>query len=618
LKLERKMPIIIVFIGLSSCALIALLGGWYFFGWAISLRYLYLSTGLIIAAVYPWMILRSQAGDKNETFFNKLRRRMGRNIIQNSSYLKAVTALALIRETALRIPYWPLEFAIAGTGLAMESAPNVEMRNALGYTLKPRMPLVTSATMLLINLAFLILFYITNWGGIKGAFDSIIFMAMIVTIIWLFAFVFVPIEMELRVLGSRKGAIVNFIKVSCYTFLSVCILSFIYRRISGTDISFFEVASGTLTAGHLYAEQGPLSKIWTAVTNRDFAALHAMPRDYVLTLLAAILFDIAIIKRVTGFIFNRGQAFTRTTEESEAALQVSILLQSFDEAERYAVELPPNHPQQTALELNTHLRNNAFPKALELVEKFVNRLQFAAGDDSHITLDYREKWLVAATRITAEHGDDRALQYLVWSIQQPELETRDLVKLVAMQVVHGGVSQVIAFSHYGYTLCDSEVRGPVRDKLWFQERLESIARLGIGDWSERRGDSNDSSSFEGSYLDFIVETIRFEKAMMILSGSRLFKNAPREMDEKTFGRFLQPPSFQNWTNVGWLSEAESADRFYILDTIFLLRGLKLAPDLDSGLNEAFKKLDHAWGGHVLRRFGVSDRELQVLETTDLA
>ena len=588
---------------------------WLAFGFSFAIRYLYLSIGIVVAITAVIQAIRVWTRQET-TLHSQLVNTVLRQKLLSSKSNTFRIAVSLLKEAALRVPYWPLELSRLTLQEKINRAPNLIAKSAVALDFSPRFPVITASWMLAINLVFLGL-RITFDFPPGGAFQFYVTVCMFVTIIWFLDFFLNPIEVQLRQSGTLYDTALRFALVCILSLFAVVVLVYTYRLTTTTDGSFIGVLSDVLFAGrfnpNLKAIEDELAKSLSAGDIKlTLAALGKIDRSLFVSLAACILFYSTIGKRLWPILKGRGSLFRRTTQESETAANTSLQLAEFDTARRYAVELPADHLIHSMINLREAIDQRRFEDAYEMIEDMVNRARRQNKHEQPVVLDAREKWFMLASISSGLQDGLGDIEFVIWSVDRPWLELRDLGKFIVTLSLYGGAPQVVAFSHYLYAVLAEK---GTRAELF---RQKVVSRFLIGAWEPVSHVSVDADSFETSYIDYLAGAVQSEKVSYLLRAAPIYQQAARDLDQKTFDDYVVFPDLKQWADVSRFSALQSIDRMYVVDVMISLAelakqsGLDDALSLSSGISDAKSKLEEGWGMPIAERLGMNSELIRQL------
>src|SRR5262245_39811699 len=127
---------------------------WALFNADIALRYLYLSIGVFVAIGLIW-----QARNRLSQHDGSIHAQVWNTLVQQEAFSSVSRVLRVVllfaKEAALRLTYWPFEACLMAIEDKLQGAPNVVARAAIVREFEPRIPVITAAWMLLINVVLL-------------------------------------------------------------------------------------------------------------------------------------------------------------------------------------------------------------------------------------------------------------------------------------------------------------------------------------------------------------------------------------------------------------------------------------------------------------------------------
>jgi hypothetical protein len=579
---------------------------WLAFGSSFAGRYVYLSVGIVVAIVSVIQTIR-RLTKRGATLFGQLMNSVVLQQALSSSSGKFKLALLLVKEAALRLTYWPVEFSLLAIEEKIEGAPNLVAKGAIGMHFSPRIPVIVASWMLAINLAFLALW--ESFPLVRGAtFQFYVTICMLVTIVWFLDFFVNPIEVQLRRSGTAKEAALRFALVCALSVSAVVVLIYTYRLATTGTASLVAVISDVLFGGQFNAELKDIKDgIAKSLSNGDIKGVLAetarIDRSLLASMAVCILFYLTIGKRLLPVIFGRASLFRRTADESMAATSTSIQLGDLAAARQYASELPDDHSFHVMIKLRDALNQRLFDDAYGMIQDLVARARRQNKLTEPVVLDAREKWgLLASISSGLEEGLGD-IDFAIWSIDRPFLELRDLAKFITSLTLHGGVGQISAFSHYLHQALEN--KGP-RAEL-FRDRV--VGRFLIGAWEKVSNEKLDSASFDTSFLDYLVASVQTDKAGYLLREAPLFRRVPDEMNERAFLDHFRLPDPGEWTDSSRFLDLESIDRFYIVDIMIGMAQIAKQSGGDDGaktfrdISDARIQLEKHWGSPVFDRLG---------------
>jgi hypothetical protein len=622
MKLEGSNVVKFTF-GAAKFAIV--LGGisWALFGFSFALRYLYLSIG-IGAALSTILLTVSRLTQHDGTMHAQIVNILFRQQAFSSTSKVLRFLLFMLKESALRLTYWPFELGLMAIDDRLRRAPNVNARGAIGREFAPRLPVMIAGWMLAINLVLLCLYTLFQFEP-GGAFQVIVTICMYATIIWYVDFLFNPIEVQLRQAGTVKEATVRFVFMCVLAIIAVVTLVYTYRILMSSNVSLSVVIGDVLFAGRFDTElKAAETAVYEALSKGDFVAaweaFSNIKQGSLISVAACLLFYSTIVKRLWPILKGSESVFRRTETESAAAAAASLELGAFDDARRYASELPVDHVLVSLIDVREAFAKRRFNDAYGMIERLVNQARRQNRLVDSVTLDKREIWF--ALVVLGNSGPDGILDldFAVWSVEQPYLQEHDLAKFIVTRAFYGGIPHVVAFAHYLYTVLEG------RGERAAQFRENVVAGFLIGAWHTRTSETMSGAAFEKSYLEFLTSGIQTEKAYYLLKNAPVFMSAPIDLNDKAFSAFFPLPHTKglpvskDWVDVAIFANLQSVDRVYVIDTMATLAGLfAQSPDeetrqLAEQLVATRGKLEEQWGYRVFERLGMSNDILRQVGT----
>jgi len=596
------MPIIAFILGAGALFLIGTTILWFLTDFNTALRYSYIATGAATAVAYYWQVI-GNIRREGTTIHERLVQSVGSANVLSSPAAIFKVAVYFIKEGMIRLTYWPVELGLANKGLAFTQAATLGQRSAIGTDVINRMPLMTATAMLAINLVLFLLQYFFAIEGRTTAFGYTVLLSLVATIIWLLDCLVNPIEIQLRMRGSPREVFLRFAYVCFTTLVSLVILILTYRRLTQSEAGVLSVGLDVLLAGKNNPELGQLlSDVWSALTDWELgqalARIRATDAGLATSLLACGLFYATIGRRVLASVTSHS-LFYRTPAESLVAAMTLANIGAFDEAKPYADELSEHHPVRSVIDIRKALAAREFETARGMTERFVNRRRRDIGIEGDVHLDDRERWFILMAMVFEIPDGAMQLEFAKWSAHQVFTRTQDIAKMLATQMMYGGITRVATFAHYLDLLLAESGEGVTASKL------EVVKRFLIPNWETLGGDTERESNFENRLIAATVGACQTEKALLFLNSSNLFRTIP-ELDERAFGRYVSPDLPRFLTDVGSLASLTGLDRFYVQDLLFTVGKLASAEEA-TALRAAADQLMHAWGESAFDRFGLSTK-----------